>query len=138
MFKHVNIRKLERFLGLHDNLTLQQGVSLVNDLWKSYQDALPLGNTWLVLSIRLSLINLSLGEGLEKTESQHGDDFVVLASHVLVDLYHQHKLPELLMQGIVLLESALPKSIYNFHIKLTLVRLYEMLGMSVAYGGTFT
>ncbi|KAJ8657138.1 hypothetical protein O0I10_007218 [Lichtheimia ornata] len=111
VFKHVNIRKLERFLGLQDNLTLQQGISLVNDLWKSYQDALP------------------LGEGLEKTESQHGDDFVVLASHVLVDLYHQHKLPELLMQGIVLLESALPKSIYNFHIKLTLVRLYEILGV---------
>ncbi|KAI9310584.1 N-acetyltransferase B complex non catalytic subunit-domain-containing protein [Dichotomocladium elegans] len=111
VYKRVNIRKIERYLGLQSRLTIDEGVTLVNSLWKEYQDALP------------------LGEDLEKTESQHGDEFALLACHVLVDLYREHKHIELLLQAISLLESALAKSIYNFHIKLSLVRLYSMIGV---------
>ncbi|KAI9492083.1 N-acetyltransferase B complex non catalytic subunit-domain-containing protein [Zychaea mexicana] len=111
VYKNVNVRKIERYLGLQSNLSLEQGLSLANELCQAYQDALP------------------LGEGLEKTENQYGDDYVLLASHVLVDLYHEHKSPALLIQAVSFLEDALEKSIYNFHIKLTLVRLYAMLGV---------
>ncbi|KAI8138978.1 N-acetyltransferase B complex non catalytic subunit-domain-containing protein [Fennellomyces sp. T-0311] len=112
VYTNINVRKLERYLGLQSQLSLTQGLELANELWQSYRDALP------------------LGEGLEKTENQFGDDYVLLASHVLVDLYHEHKQPSLLIQAVCLLEDALEKSIYNFHIKLTLVRLYEILGVS--------
>ena len=91
-------------------MTLEQGIALTNELVQAYHDALP------------------LGEGLEKTENQYGDDYVLLASHVLVDLYHEHKDPAVLIQAVCILEDGLEKSIYNFHLKLTLVRLYAMLG----------
>ncbi|KAI7856841.1 N-acetyltransferase B complex non catalytic subunit-domain-containing protein [Circinella umbellata] len=108
VYKNINIRKIERYLGLQSKLTLEQGIALTNELVKAYQDALP------------------LGEGLEKTENQYGDDYVLLASHVLVDLYHEHKDPAVLIQAVCILEDALEKSIYNFHLKLTLVRLYAI------------
>jgi N-terminal acetyltransferase B complex non-catalytic subunit len=76
------------------------------------------------------MLCFAIGEGLEKTEYQYGDDFVVLASHVLHDLYLEHRKPELLVQAVTLLEMALAKSIYNFQIKLILVRLYIVLGVS--------
>lgn len=109
VYKSVNIRKLERSLGLH---TTKDAISIVNDLWKEYEDALP------------------LGEGLEKTEMQHGDDFVILAGHLLLDLYFESKKnsASYLIQAVSLLEAALLKSIYNFQIKLLLVRVYTLLG----------
>lgn len=113
MYKTVNIKKIERYLDFQTDLDLKTGLSVVNELWKLYQDALP------------------LGENLEKTESQYGDDFVLLASHILLDLYKQHNQPSLIIQAICMLENALLKSIYNFHIKLTLVRLYFILGKRV-------
>lgn len=110
VYKNVNIRKLERFLNLHPQTDVTQALVLVNELWQQYQDTLP------------------LGEGLEKTEMQHGDEFVILASHILLDLYNHHKQVGILMQAISLLEIALTKSIHNFQIKLILVRMYIMLG----------
>jgi N-terminal acetyltransferase B complex non-catalytic subunit len=109
--KNVNIRKLERFLNLHPQTDVKDGLTIVNDLWREYQDALP------------------LGEGLEKTEMQYGDEFVILASHILLDLYREHKQVAILIQAISLLETALIKSIHNFQIKLILVRMYTMIGM---------
>ncbi|KAG2237856.1 N-acetyltransferase B complex non catalytic subunit-domain-containing protein [Thamnidium elegans] len=111
VYKNVNIRKLERFLNLHPQTDVTQALVLVNELWQQYQDALP------------------LGEGLEKTEMQHGDEFVILASHILLDLYNHHKQAGILIQAISLLEIALTKSIHNFQIKLILVRMYIMLGV---------
>lgn len=108
--KSINIRKLERFLDLHSNTDVKTGISLVNDLHKQYQEALP------------------LGKGLEKTEMQYGDEFLILAGHILLDLYKEHKQVVLLIQAISLLESALLKSIHNFQIKLLLVRMYTMIG----------
>ncbi|KAI9486220.1 MAG: N-acetyltransferase B complex non catalytic subunit-domain-containing protein [Benjaminiella poitrasii] len=109
--KQVNVRKLERFLGLHAATNIQEAVELVDALWAQYLDALP------------------LGEGLKKTEMQYGDEFAILASHLLLDLYHQQKECSYLIQAISLLESALKKSIHNFQIKLILVRMYTMLGV---------
>ncbi|KAL0143185.1 N-acetyltransferase B complex non catalytic subunit-domain-containing protein [Mucor lusitanicus] len=109
--KNVNIRKLEHFLGLHDVSDKKKALATVDELWNEYQEALP------------------LGEGLEKTEMQYGDEFVILASHILLDLYHQEQKASFLMQAVCLLETALIKSIHNFQIKLVLVRMYTMMGV---------
>ncbi|ORY95533.1 N-acetyltransferase B complex non catalytic subunit-domain-containing protein [Syncephalastrum racemosum] len=111
VYKDVNVRKLERYLGLQSGLSKDASVALAMDLWQKYIDALP------------------LGEGLEKTEYQYGDDYVLLASHVLLDTYLETKETSLLIQATSLLEMALVKSLYNFQIKLILVRLYAMLGV---------
>ncbi|KAI8336826.1 N-acetyltransferase B complex non catalytic subunit-domain-containing protein [Chlamydoabsidia padenii] len=111
-YRKITVYKIERFLGLAPRNDLKTGLAYVDTLWDLYQQALP------------------LGEGLEKTEYQYGDDFVLLASHVLYDLYLEHKKTELLVQTVTLLEAALAKSTYNFQIKLILVRLYIVLGVS--------
>ncbi|KAG2212015.1 hypothetical protein INT46_001275 [Mucor plumbeus] len=111
VYRNVNIRKLERFLGLDTVSDKKQALEMVNELWNEYQEALP------------------LGEGLEKTEMQYGDEFVILASHILLDLYNQDHQASFLIQAICLLETALIKSIYNFQIKLVLVRMYAMIGV---------
>lgn len=109
IYKNVNIRKIEWFLNLH--VVSDKSIDTVNELWTQYQEALP------------------LGEDLEKTEMQYGDEFVILASHLLLDLYIQHKDTDYLIQAVTLLEMALEKSVYNFQIKLILVRLYTLLGV---------
>ncbi|KAI8048031.1 N-acetyltransferase B complex non catalytic subunit-domain-containing protein [Gilbertella persicaria] len=109
--KKANIRKMERFLGLHLAKDVEVAMLIVNDLVKLYQEALP------------------LGEGLEKTEVQYGDEFVILAAHILLDLYYQHQQFVFLLQATALLEVALVKSVYNFQIKLLLVRMYTMMGV---------
>lgn len=102
-------------MGLHPSSDIKQGLTIVNELWMEYQDALP------------------LGEGLEKTEMQYGDEFVILASHILLDLYTEHQESAFLIQAIALLEIALVKSIHNFQIKLILVRMYTMIGNLYIY-----
>ncbi|KAG1155736.1 hypothetical protein G6F37_008270 [Rhizopus arrhizus] len=111
VYKNINIRKIEHFLDLHPKTDVKKALDIVNELWQQYQDALP------------------LGEGLEKTELQYGDEFVLVASHILLDLYREHKQHSFAIQSICLLESALAKSVYNFRIKLMLVRLYILLGV---------
>jgi N-terminal acetyltransferase B complex non-catalytic subunit len=67
---------------------------------------------------------------LEKTERQHGDDYVVLAAHVLLEKYREEQAIAFILHAIVLLESALSKSIYNFQFKMALIRLYLIIGKS--------
>ncbi|CAO3632493.1 unnamed protein product [Cunninghamella echinulata] len=110
-YKQVTIYKIERFLDLLPRKDLEKGLTYVDDLWKKYQDVLP------------------LGEGLEKTEYQYGDEYVVLAGQMLFDLYLEFKNNTLLIQAATFLEMALEKSIYNFQIKLLLVRIYIELGV---------
>ncbi|KAI8642749.1 N-acetyltransferase B complex non catalytic subunit-domain-containing protein [Parasitella parasitica] len=109
--KNVNIRKLERFLGLYATFDKKKALDTISELWNEYQETLP------------------LGEGLETTEMQYGDEFVILASHILLDLYHQEHQASFLIQAICLLETALVKSIHNFQIKLVLIRMYAMIGV---------
>lgn len=111
IYKNANIRKLERFLNLNPISDIKQSLAIVDELWKQYQDALP------------------LGKDLKKTEMQYGDEFVILAAYLLLDLHHEYKQTCFLIQAISLLENALVKSIHNFQIKLILVRMYTMIGM---------
>ncbi|KAL0476328.1 N-alpha-acetyltransferase auxiliary subunit [Acrasis kona] len=92
----INQRKMQRHLD--QPLDVQQ-------LIQEYQDALPFGTK------------------LVKTENQYGDDFLLLAAHVLIDQSRHH-------DAILLLEYGLAKSSYNFQFKCLLIRLYSVLGAS--------
>ncbi|RUS28495.1 N-acetyltransferase B complex non catalytic subunit-domain-containing protein, partial [Jimgerdemannia flammicorona] len=113
LHKQINIRKFERFLGLHDDLNAAEAIKLVDVLWAEYIKALPYGSD------------------LEATERQYGDDYVILAAHLILDLYHRSGSTEdvHLVQAVTLLEHALAKSKHNFQFKLLLVRLYLILGV---------
>ncbi|CAJ0748382.1 19699_t:CDS:10, partial [Entrophospora sp. SA101] len=109
---NVNICKFERYFGLLLDLSESELITYINKLWKLYQDS------------------LKFGTNLPETEKQHGDDFAILASHALIDLYLKY--PEkiiYLLQAIFLLESALEKSKNNFQFKLLLIRLYQNIGV---------
>ncbi len=41
----INIVRFERFTGMHANLNSTETMALVNQFWKRYEDALPLGKT---------------------------------------------------------------------------------------------
>lgn len=76
-------------------------------------------------------VNISydfLGKTLEKTERQYGDDYVVLASHILLKIYRENEDMSFILHALVLLESGLAKSIYNFQFKILLIRLYLIIG----------
>ncbi|ORX47178.1 hypothetical protein DM01DRAFT_1339199 [Hesseltinella vesiculosa] len=107
VYRSINVHKLKRFLRSNVD---QDQLAYVDTLWQHYQEALP------------------LGEDLEKTEFQYGDDFVLLAGHVLFSLFEKTNDWVHVLRAITLLEVALQKSIYNFQIKLLLVRLYLVLG----------
>nr|CAG8463167.1 6133_t:CDS:10 [Entrophospora candida] len=74
---NVNICKFERYFGLLLDLSESELITYINKLWKLYQDSLKFG--------RIS------GTNLPETEKQHGDDFAILASHALIDLYLKYR-----------------------------------------------
>lgn len=70
----------------------------------------------------------SKGESLEKTERQYGDDYVVLASQILLKKYREKQDMSYILHSIVMLETSLAKSTYNFQFKMFLIRLYLIVG----------
>ena len=78
-----------------------------------------------------------LGEGLEETERQYGDDYLLLACQLLLWSTIKHHTPtstnwssktEGLIQIAVLLEQGIKKSKFNYAFKLLLMRIYLLLG----------
>ncbi|RHZ56831.1 hypothetical protein Glove_396g53 [Diversispora epigaea] len=109
--KNVNIYKFERFMGLFEELNENEMLSYVNNLINSYKDA------------------LQYGEELPDTEYQYGDDFIIIGSQILFDLYKKTGHNSYLFQAIFILENALKKSKHNFQFKLFLIRLYQKIGI---------
>ncbi|KAK9767724.1 mitochondrial distribution and morphology, variant 2 [Basidiobolus ranarum] len=109
--RNINIKKVERYVGLYSEFSTEQAVEHVNELVKAYTAA------------------LEYGRGLEETEKQYGDDYILLATHTLVDTWKRSDDPGFLFQALVLLENALKKSIYNFQFKFLAIRLYQILGV---------
>lgn len=109
---NLNIRKIERNLFIQNQQDGNQS-SINDDLFKE---------------LTLEYIDaLSLGTKLEKTQNQFGDDFLVLATHYLLDCEKDNLNKEHAVTCILLLEVALKRSSYNFQIKCLLMRLYSML-----------
>jgi len=88
-----------------------ESIQYVNKLWHTYKDS------------------LQYGTKLLEAENQYGDDFVLLCSHVLIDLYKKFGKSSYIFQAIFLLEAAVKKSNYNFQFKLLLIRVYQTIGI---------
>ncbi|KAF8923010.1 N-acetyltransferase B complex non catalytic subunit-domain-containing protein [Dissophora ornata] len=106
----INIARFERSIGLQSKLNSTEAIALVNKFWKRYEDALP------------------LGKDLEETERQYGDDYAIMAAHLLVDIHKDTKSYFPLLNATFMLEHALRASKHNYQIKLVLIRIYELLG----------
>ncbi|KAI1317905.1 N-alpha-acetyltransferase 25, NatB auxiliary subunit [Mortierella claussenii] len=106
----INVARFERFVGLQTNLSSNEAVALVNKFWKQYEGALP------------------FGKDLEETERQYGDDYAIIAAHLLIDIHKDTKSYFPLLNAVFMLEHALSASKHNYQIKLVLIRIYELLG----------
>ncbi|KAG0265354.1 N-alpha-acetyltransferase 25, NatB auxiliary subunit [Mortierella polycephala] len=106
----INITRFERFIGKHSQLNATDIMALVNKFWKFYEDALP------------------FGKDLEETERQHGDDYAIMAAHLLFDIHKETKSYFPLLNAVFILEHALKASKHNYQMKLVLIRFYELLG----------
>ena len=72
---------------------------------------------------------LQFGMGLPATELQPADDLIILASNVLVNLWHLSNNEAALYTAAAMLEFAATKSQHSFRIRLLLIRIYRLLGM---------
>ncbi|KAF9305110.1 N-alpha-acetyltransferase 25, NatB auxiliary subunit [Mortierella antarctica] len=106
----INIARFEHFVGLHTELSSTETTKLVNKLWRLYEDALP------------------FGKDLEETERQYGDDYAIMAAHLLISLHKQTKSYFPLLTAVFMMEHALNASKHNYQLKLVLIRVYELLG----------
>lgn len=106
--ERINVAKLHRYCELTSRTDLGAALSNAAKYTQEYADALP------------------LGRGLEDTETQHGNPFVLLAAHWLIDAAaHDQKH---LIQAVVILEHAIRRSRADYQLKLLLIRLYRLLG----------
>ncbi|KAG0380880.1 N-alpha-acetyltransferase 25, NatB auxiliary subunit [Mortierella sp. AD032] len=106
----INLARFERFIGAFSHLNSTEIMTLVNKFWKLYEAALP------------------FGKDLEETERQYGDDYVIMAAHLLIDLHKETKSYFPLLNATFMLEHSLNASKHNYQMKLVLIRVYELLG----------
>jgi N-terminal acetyltransferase B complex non-catalytic subunit len=96
----INLARFERFIGNFSHLNSTETNALVNRFWKLYEEALPVGMriAFFRLLVKVgkfprralltfSLLHPTLGKDLEETERQYGDDYVIMAAHLLIDLH---------------------------------------------------
>ncbi|ORY85582.1 N-acetyltransferase B complex non catalytic subunit-domain-containing protein [Protomyces lactucae-debilis] len=81
------------------------------------------------LCLRDYAASLSLGEKLEDTDNQYGDDLLLLACQILLDPFSRLDRSSVpLLQCAALLEYGHARSKHNYQFKLYLVRIYRLLG----------
>ncbi|KAG5727952.1 N-alpha-acetyltransferase 25, NatB auxiliary subunit [Termitomyces sp. T112] len=80
------------------------------------------------LYIEQYLEGLKLGLNLLPTELQYADDLALLAANTLVTLWKFTSDEQYLFNAVTLLEFALTRSKQSFQSRLTLIRLYRLLG----------
>ncbi|KAG6874208.1 hypothetical protein C0995_003754 [Termitomyces sp. Mi166 len=80
------------------------------------------------LYIEQYLEGLKLGLNLPSTELQYADDLALLAANTFVTLWGLTSDEKYLLNAVTLLEFALTKSQQSFQARLTLIRLYRLLG----------
>ncbi|KAJ3096101.1 N-alpha-acetyltransferase 25, NatB auxiliary subunit, partial [Phlyctochytrium planicorne] len=74
--------------------------------------------------------SVSLGDNLEVTERQYGDDAILMVTQLLLlDLDRQD--PKSYLTAAAVLEYALKKSKYNFQMKIFLIYIYKRLGAAL-------
>ena len=76
------------------------------------------------------IAGLKLGTGLPDTELQPADDLVILAGQTFVNLWKTTSDVTYLYKAVAVLELALSKSKQSYLIRILLIRLYQLTGMS--------
>ncbi|XP_011304536.1 N-alpha-acetyltransferase 25, NatB auxiliary subunit [Fopius arisanus] len=115
MLRHIHLEELKRICGMHHspNLDVQGRTRLVERLCKFYD----IGNKLCPSDERLP------------TDFAPFDSYILIASHVLLQLFYETSDARYLYQGMMHLENALATSPANFHLKIMLVRSYLEAGL---------
>ena len=106
----INVRKLERYMLLDSEITVESETVRGLKYLKEY------------------LEGLALGGDLPVTELQPADDLVLLAANAFVMVWSLSRSEEALYQAATILEYGLTKSRMSFQMRIMLVRIYRILG----------
>ncbi|CAI8015192.1 N-alpha-acetyltransferase 25, NatB auxiliary subunit [Geodia barretti] len=108
--RQISMMQLQRYCGLHGNLSLDKKRDLV------------------LLCKHLYREGLKLATGVPETDTKPADFFVVLAVHLLIEIYVETREWRVLWQAILLLEHSRSMKTTNPQILLLLLKLYGFLG----------
>ena len=124
MQKHIHLEQLRRICGFHHlpNADIQKQKQLVERLCKLYEK----GNELCPIEERLP------------TDFCPADSYILLATHLLHELWYNTNEAVYLYRAMALLERGLLSSPANFHIKILLVRIYLEAGLVGAADHIFT
>ena len=106
----VNVRKLERYMLLDSEVTVESETARGLKYLQEYLDG------------------LALGGDLPVTELQPADDLVLLAANAFVMVWALNSSEEALYQAATVLEYGLTKSRMSFQMRIMLARIYRILG----------
>ncbi|XP_059149615.1 N-alpha-acetyltransferase 25, NatB auxiliary subunit-like [Physella acuta] len=109
--KHLVYIQLTRYMGRHIKLETEEALSLSQELLIRYRDG------------------LKFGESLLSTDLQYSDNYLLLAVHLLLDVWTKTGDDIHLWRAIVHLELGIKKSTSNYQMKLLLIRLYCIKGV---------
>ncbi|CAG5115797.1 unnamed protein product [Candidula unifasciata] len=109
--QHLVYHQLSRTVGRHTSLSIDQALLLSRQLLLRYRDG------------------LSFGKDLLKTDLQYSDNFLLLAVHLLLDVWIKTGDDVHVWQAIVHLELGIRESTSNYQFKLLLIRLYCIKGV---------
>ncbi|XP_059486390.1 N-alpha-acetyltransferase 25, NatB auxiliary subunit [Neocloeon triangulifer] len=110
MQRHINLIKIERSLGLQENLSSDRKISLVKDLLRRYDHG------------------ASLEKDVNPTDFPVHDAYALIACHILQEISFDKNQEDKLVEAAAILEHALSLSPSNFHFKLLLLRIYTLVG----------
>ncbi|XP_038061820.1 N-alpha-acetyltransferase 25, NatB auxiliary subunit-like [Patiria miniata] len=110
IYRHLCILKISRRFGLQDKLSQDEKLALADELIKHSEAA------------------LSYGKELLFTDLQYGDEYLLMAVHLLTDVWEATGEDKYLWRMLGLLENGLTSSASCHHMKLLLIRLYCLAG----------
>ncbi|XP_014210949.1 N-alpha-acetyltransferase 25, NatB auxiliary subunit [Copidosoma floridanum] len=118
MQKHIHFEELKRICGRHHQprTSDEQRRELVKYFTESYKK----GNALCPKDTRLP------------TDFCPADSYILLAVHILHQLWNDTREAELLCEAMILLEEGLMSSPANFHIKILLIKTYLEAGLAEA------
>lgn len=111
MQRHICALQLSRLCGSHKELQYEHAMALVTAFAFHYQHGFQ-----------------SFGKDMLQTEQGPSDAYILLAAHLLYDLFVKSDSTRPLLLALMLLKNAIRNSPSNFHIKLLMLRIYHVLG----------
>ncbi|XP_077995512.1 N-alpha-acetyltransferase 25, NatB auxiliary subunit-like [Glandiceps talaboti] len=108
--RHLSYLQLSRYLGMHLKLSVEEKVTLSEEMMVRYNES------------------LNFGSNLLATDLQPGDMYCLLAVHLLLDVWQATGDDRIVWQTVTMLEYGITKSPANHHFKLQLIKLYCILG----------